>query len=102
MTLRVLTKTALKRLAFYTAMVKHHPQYVPQALLNTILNTNIPYNYTINNLNLSTWTSNQRHRYKLGKLSKERIKKLNDLNFNIIERIVLEDKYIIKKEKSED
>ena len=28
--------------------------------------------------------------------------RLNDLNFNIIERIVLEDKYIIKKEKSED
>lgn len=28
--------------------------------------------------------------------------RLNDLNFNIIERIILEDKYIIKKEKSED
>jgi spore germination protein KA len=28
--------------AFYTAMVKHHPQYVPQALLNTILNTKQP------------------------------------------------------------
>lgn len=28
--------------------------------------------------------------------------RLNDLNFNIIESIVLEDKYIIKKEKSED
>ena len=27
--------------------------------------------------------------------------RLNDLNFNIIERIILEDKYIIKKEKSE-
>ena len=37
-----------------------------------------------------------------GKKLEELEIRLNDLNFNIIERIILEDKYIIKKEKSED
>jgi hypothetical protein len=47
-------------------------------------NPNAPRNYSTSGFWLGDWQSHQRERYKIGKLSSDRIKRLEDIGFKWI------------------